>query len=194
MEYSTWVRWTAALQIAQPAPFPNPLWQRRLRMDCKSWASWLHTNQVNTVLKIFIIVQLPGTHTCRHISGNWQPSKTFVWLLILPQKRLWDRAVCRILDQAPLSRSSCQFTFQIAILSQMSVQFTVVINEWIGSLLYRQKELMCYARQMNYYEPVSYSFWPLFYSAFIYVDTHTFISIHMGCELRMLQASVNQQL
>lgn len=93
-------------------PFLNPLWQCRLHTNYKNRASWLHTNQVNIILKIFIIVQLPGTHTYRHIGGNWQPSKTFVWLLILPPKSLRDRAIWWVSDQASLSHSSCQFTFQ----------------------------------------------------------------------------------
>lgn len=116
----------------------------------KSWARWLHTNQVSTILKTFIIVQLPGTHTYRHVSGNWQPITTFIWLLILPRQSLWDRAVCWISDQASLSHSSCQFTFLRAILPQMSLQFTImIINGWIRTrpLLHRHTEFTCYTKQ-----------------------------------------------
>lgn len=92
--------------------FLNPLWQCRLHMNYKIRASWLHMNQVNIIFKIFTTVQLPGTHTYRCIAGKWQPSKTFIWLLILPSKSLRDRAIWWVSDQAPLSHSSCQFTFQ----------------------------------------------------------------------------------
>lgn len=158
------MRWTAALQISQPCCTPGLLKgtcslhlhrfsSTRLclfQTHCGSvgftWTAKAelvgYTPTRSTAFqKIFIIVQLPGTHTYRHISGNWQPSKTFVWLLILPQKSLWDTTICWISDQASLSHSSCQFTF----LPQMSLQFKIITNGCIRirSLLHRQTELMC---------------------------------------------------
>lgn len=151
----TWPLQSHRFSSSSRAPFLNPLWQCRLHMNCKSWASWLHTNQVNTIKKIFIIVQLSGPHTyrqylgtdslARHLSGFWFCLKNTFGTELSSEFQT-------------LSHSSCQFTFQTAILS---LQFPIMITNGrirIRSLLHRQTELMCYAKQVNYYEPVSYSF------------------------------------